>query len=102
MNSVVLSAVRRPLLFLQDNNAIVREFGSPRGTSGDEKLYNHVDLVTLLDIVNLEAGAAVAGAPAARFSSIRQQPLASSYLCVRSRAAAAATGLWYAASGTAS
>jgi seryl-tRNA synthetase len=47
---------------LQDNNAIVREFGSPRSASDGEKLYNHVDLVTLLDIVNLEAGAAVAGA----------------------------------------
>jgi seryl-tRNA synthetase len=47
---------------LQDNNAIVREFGSPRAAGDGEKLYNHVDLVTLLDIVNLEAGAAVAGA----------------------------------------
>uniref|UniRef100_A0A383V6T7 serine--tRNA ligase n=1 Tax=Tetradesmus obliquus TaxID=3088 RepID=A0A383V6T7_TETOB len=45
----------------EDNNAIVREFGSPRSAGEGEKLYNHVDLVTLLDIVNLEAGAAVAG-----------------------------------------
>lgn len=49
-------------LCAQDNNAIVREFGSPRSAGEGEKLYNHVDLVTLLDIVNLEAGAAVAGA----------------------------------------
>lgn len=46
-------------MFLQDNNAIVREFGQPRQ---EEKLYNHVDLVQLLDIVNLEAGTSVAGA----------------------------------------
>eukprot|EP00878_Enallax_costatus_P021197 GHUV01022433.1.p1 GENE.GHUV01022433.1~~GHUV01022433.1.p1 ORF type:complete len:378 (+),score=120.60 GHUV01022433.1:551-1684(+) len=42
----------------EDNNAIVREFGEPRQ---EEKLYNHVDLVQLLDIVNLEAGTTVAG-----------------------------------------
>jgi len=40
------------------NNAIVREFGTPRQ---EEKLYNHVDLVNMLDIVNLEAGTSVAG-----------------------------------------
>lgn len=45
-------------MVLQDNNAIVREFGQPRQ---EEKLYNHVDLVLLLDIVNLEAGTSVAG-----------------------------------------
>jgi hypothetical protein len=38
----------------QANNAVVREVGTLRT---GEKLYNHVDLVQLLDIVNLEAGA---------------------------------------------
>jgi seryl-tRNA synthetase len=41
---------------VQANNAVVREFGAPRQ---EEKLYNHVDLVQLLDIVNLEAGTTV-------------------------------------------
>ncbi len=36
----------------------MREWGTCRQ---EEKLYNHVDLVQLLDIVNLEAGSAVAG-----------------------------------------
>ena len=49
-----------PVLPLQDNNVIVRTFGTPRE---ELKLYNHVDLVQLLDIVNLEAGTAVAGGP---------------------------------------
>lgn len=40
------------------NNAIVKQWGEPRQ---EEKLYNHVDLVGLLDIVNLEAGQTVAG-----------------------------------------
>lgn len=40
------------------NNTIVKEFGERRQ---EEKLFNHVDLVLLLDIVNLEAGAEVAG-----------------------------------------
>jgi seryl-tRNA synthetase len=40
------------------NNAIVKEFGTLRT---EDKLYNHVDLVGLLDIVNLEAGQTVAG-----------------------------------------
>lgn len=39
---------------------VVRTFGEPRQ---EEKLYNHVDLVQLLDIVDLEAGTAVAGEP---------------------------------------
>eukprot|EP00798_Chlamydomonas_sp_ICE-L_P002725 gene2725-12598_t len=45
------------------NNAVVKESGTPRimGTPGSEKLYNHVDLVNMLGIVDLEAGAAVAG-----------------------------------------
>lgn len=50
------------LVCLQDDNAIVRMFGEPRQ---EEKLYNHVDLVQLLDIVNLEAGTTVAGGRAA-------------------------------------
>lgn len=41
---------------------VVKEHGERRGLEDGEKLYNHVDLVQLLDIVDLEAGAAVAGA----------------------------------------
>ena len=51
---------------LQDNNAVVKEFGERRQEEG---LLNHVDLVLLLDIADLEAGAAVAGAWAARAPS---------------------------------
>lgn len=40
------------------NNVIVKTWGNKRE---DEKLYNHVDLVQLLDIVDLENGTAVAG-----------------------------------------
>jgi len=40
------------------NNAVVKEYGQKRM---EEKLYNHVDLVSMLDIVDLEAGTAVAG-----------------------------------------
>ncbi|KAI8475839.1 MAG: seryl-tRNA synthetase [Monoraphidium minutum] len=40
------------------NNAIVREWGEARREEG---LRNHYDLVQMLDIVNLEAGTAVAG-----------------------------------------
>lgn len=40
------------------NNAVVREWGERRQ---EEKLYNHVDLVQLLDIVDMEAGTTVAG-----------------------------------------
>eukprot|EP00201_Polytomella_parva_P013922 CAMPEP_0175051398 /NCGR_PEP_ID=MMETSP0052_2-20121109/7774_1 /TAXON_ID=51329 ORGANISM="Polytomella parva, Strain SAG 63-3" /NCGR_SAMPLE_ID=MMETSP0052_2 /ASSEMBLY_ACC=CAM_ASM_000194 /LENGTH=445 /DNA_ID=CAMNT_0016315671 /DNA_START=44 /DNA_END=1381 /DNA_ORIENTATION=- len=42
----------------ETNNQIVRTFGTPRA---EEKLHNHVDLIHLLDIVNLEAGQEVAG-----------------------------------------
>ncbi len=42
----------------QANNAIVKEFGDLRT---EDKLYNHVDLVGLLGIVDLEAGTTVAG-----------------------------------------
>lgn len=42
----------------EDNNAVVKEFGERRQEEG---LLNHVDLVLLLDIADLEAGAAVAG-----------------------------------------
>ncbi|KAL6765757.1 seryl-tRNA synthetase [Haematococcus lacustris] len=41
------------------NNVIVKEFGEPRQAEG--KLWNHVDLVLMLDIVDMEAGAEVAG-----------------------------------------
>ncbi len=37
---------------------VVKEHGTPRA---EEKLYNHVDLVQLLDIVDLEKGTVVAG-----------------------------------------
>ena len=40
---------------------VVKEHGTPRT---QEKLYNHVDLVQLLDIVDLEKGTVVAGADA--------------------------------------
>lgn len=40
------------------NNAVVREWGERRQ---EEKLYNHVDLVQLLDIVDMDAGTQVAG-----------------------------------------
>ncbi|PRW57840.1 serine--tRNA ligase [Chlorella sorokiniana] len=46
----------------EDNNAVVKEFGQKRNEeAAPEKLYSHVDLVQLLDIVDLEAGAEVAG-----------------------------------------
>jgi len=41
------------------NNVVVKTFGTP--ASKEEKPYNHVDLVQLLDIVNLEQGVEVAG-----------------------------------------
>ena len=41
----------------EDHNEVVKEWGTPR----DEKLYNHVDLVNLLGIVDLEKGSEVAG-----------------------------------------
>ncbi|GFR40484.1 hypothetical protein Agub_g1051 [Astrephomene gubernaculifera] len=48
----------------ETNNAVVKTFGEPRPSvdpSSGKKLYNHVDLVQLLGIVNLEAGQEVAG-----------------------------------------
>ena len=45
-------------LLLQANNTVVKEYGERRM---EEKLYNHVDLVALLGIVDLEAGQTVAG-----------------------------------------
>ena len=42
----------------QDRNPVVRTWGEPRQA---EKLPNHVDLVQMLDIVDLEKGAEVAG-----------------------------------------
>jgi len=41
------------------NNVVVKEFGTK--ASKEEKPYNHVDLVALLDIVNMEQGSEVAG-----------------------------------------
>ena len=50
----------------EDNNAIVRQIGEPRvpkqlPDGKKEKLYNHVDLVQLLDIAILDKGTEVAG-----------------------------------------
>lgn len=41
----------------QANNVVVKTYGEPR----EGAPHNHVDLVQLLDIVDLEAGSAVAG-----------------------------------------
>lgn len=45
------------------NNATVREYGSPQPApgKGEPKLYNHVDLVQLLDIADTVRGSSVAG-----------------------------------------
>jgi seryl-tRNA synthetase len=43
------------------NNAVVREFGELRKPRDGEKLWNHVDLVQLLDIAVLDKGSEVAG-----------------------------------------
>ena len=43
---------------VQANNAVVKTFGEPRQ---EQKLYNHVDLVQLLDFVDLEKGTETAG-----------------------------------------
>jgi len=45
-------------LLVQVENVVVKTFGELRTEDG---LRNHVDLVQLLDIVDLEAGTAVAG-----------------------------------------
>jgi seryl-tRNA synthetase len=50
-----------PISDNEDNNVIVRTVGELRKPKEGEKLYNHVDLVQLLDIVELERGTAVAG-----------------------------------------
>lgn len=46
---------------MQVDNTVVRTWGEAREEDG---LKNHVDLVLLLDLVDLEAGTAVAGAHA--------------------------------------
>lgn len=43
---------------LQANNVVVKTFGKPRQEDG---LFNHVDLIQLLDIVDMEKGVEVAG-----------------------------------------
>ncbi|KAK3284060.1 hypothetical protein CYMTET_8269 [Cymbomonas tetramitiformis] len=46
----------------EENNTVERTFGVPRDVANpDEKLFNHVDLVQMLDIAKLEEGQAVAG-----------------------------------------
>jgi hypothetical protein len=70
----------------------VREFGSPRAAAEGEKLYNHVDLVTLLDIVNLEAGAAVAGALSAWGMGASSLQARSGYIHSHSRCKACLLG----------
>eukprot|EP00887_Chlorella_sp_A99_P003561 scaffold7.g3561.t1 len=47
-----------PISNNEDNNIVVKTFGEPRV---GEQLYNHVDLVQLLDFADLENGVAVAG-----------------------------------------
>jgi seryl-tRNA synthetase len=47
-----------PISDNEDNNRIERMVGEPRQ---EDKLYNHVDLVQLLDIVSLDEGQEVAG-----------------------------------------
>ena len=42
----------------QAENEVVKTWGTPREEDG---LHNHVDLVQLLDIADLEAGTSVAG-----------------------------------------
>ncbi|GAX82987.1 hypothetical protein CEUSTIGMA_g10414.t1 [Chlamydomonas eustigma] len=56
MGNIVHDSV--PISQDEANNAIVKEYGERRQ---EEKLYNHVDLVALLGIVDLEAGQTVAG-----------------------------------------
>lgn len=43
---------------MQANNAVVRTWGTARE---EPELYNHVDLVQMLDIADLEHGTLVAG-----------------------------------------
>ncbi len=52
-------------LVLQIDNVVVKTYGQRREEDG---LRNHVDLVQMLDIVDLEAGTMVAGVHASRFS----------------------------------
>lgn len=61
------SSSTRVLTTPQDNNVVAKEVGERRNLeAAPEQLYNHVDLVQLLDIVDLAAGADVAGARRAR------------------------------------
>ena len=61
IGNIVHSSV--PISDDEANNVIVRTVGELRKPKEEvgEKLYNHVDLVQLLDIVELERGTAVAG-----------------------------------------
>lgn len=54
----------------EDNNAVVRQFGEP---TREGARYNHVDLVQLLGIVDLEAGTTVAGGRG--YYLVREGPL---------------------------
>lgn len=49
---------RISLLTAQDNNVVVKTWGTPRE---EPELLNHVDLVAKLGIADLDKGAAVAG-----------------------------------------
>lgn len=44
---------------MQAENEVVKTWGQPRE---EEKLHNHVAMVQMLDIADLESGTAVAGA----------------------------------------
>lgn len=53
-------ACRALTALFQADNTIVKTWGTPRE---DDGLKNHVELVQLLDIADLEAGTQVAGQP---------------------------------------
>jgi seryl-tRNA synthetase len=59
IGNIVHSSV--PISDNEDNNVVVRQVGELRKPKENEKLYNHVDLVQLLDIAELERGSSVAG-----------------------------------------
>ena len=48
---------------IQTENEVVKTWGTPREEDG---LRNHVDLVQMLDIADLQAGTTVAGAQSSR------------------------------------
>lgn len=53
---------------------VVKTHGEARSPPEGEKLWNHVDLVQLLDIVDLEKGVAVAGGRPAGWAGLGVPP----------------------------